>query len=138
MDAGGNVYVADRGNNRIQVFDNNGTYKSSITAAGNPQAICISPGAHQYLYASNSNPVNDIDTGRRDLQAGAERHGGGQVRPCRHGRSKEFNAVNAIDCRVRQPALCGGDGQLAGAEDQPAVVSVRNISDALRPFHRWT
>src|SRR6202789_625913 len=29
VDASGNVYVADRGNHRIQVFDNNGNFKSS-------------------------------------------------------------------------------------------------------------
>jgi len=99
VDATGNVYVADRGNNRIQVFDNNGTYKSSITTAGNPQAICISPGAHPYLYASNSNPVNDIDTGGEIYKL--ELNGTVVGRFGRGGRvMKEFNGVNAIDCRT--------------------------------------
>ena len=98
VDASGNVYVADRGNNRIQVFDNNGTYKSSITTAGNPQAICISPGAHQYLFASNSNPVNDIDTAGEIYKL--ELSGTVVSKFGRAGRSlKEFNAANAIDCR---------------------------------------
>lgn len=98
VDVAGNVYVADRGNNRIQVFDNNGAFKSSITTAGNPQAICISPGAHQYLYASNSNPANDLDKGgelyKLELNGavvGKFGHAGKQM--------KEFSAVNAIDCR---------------------------------------
>jgi hypothetical protein len=98
VDSSGNVYVADRGNNRIQVFDNNGVYKSSITTAGNPQAICITPGAHQYLFASNSNPENDIDFGgeiyKLELNGSMVGHFG------RAGRlPNEFNAVNAIDCR---------------------------------------
>jgi len=99
VDTTGNVYVADRGNNRIQVFDNDGTYKSSITTAGNPQAICISPGTHQYLYASNSNPVNDIDMGGEIYKL--ELSGTVVGRFGRAGRQiKEFNAVNAIDCRT--------------------------------------
>lgn len=98
VDASGNVYVADRGNNRIQVFDNNGAYKSSITTAGNPQAICISPGAHQYLFASNSNPVNDIDAGGEIYKL--ELSGTVVGKFGRAGRVlKEFNAANAIDCR---------------------------------------
>ena len=55
----GNVYVADMGNKRIQVFDNDGTFKTEIKNVGAPRAICISPGAHQYLYSSNSNPTED-------------------------------------------------------------------------------
>ena len=45
VDAQGNVYAADAGNKRIQVFDNNGTFKTEIKNVGNAQAICITPGA---------------------------------------------------------------------------------------------
>src|SRR6201992_1118094 len=72
VDAGGNVYVGDRGNNRIQVFDNDGNYKSSITTGGDPEAICISPGAHQYLFSSNSNPANDLDHGGETSKPGVD------------------------------------------------------------------
>jgi DNA-binding beta-propeller fold protein YncE len=109
VDSSGNVYVADRGNNRIQVFDNNGAYKSSITTAGNPQAICISPGAHQYLYASNSNPVNDIDKDGEIYKL--ELSGTVVGKFGRAGRQlKEFNAVNAIDCRSANQLLVGEMG----------------------------
>src|SRR5262249_35078075 len=63
IDAQGNVYVADTGNKRIQVFDGDGNFKSQITNIGNPAAICITPGTRQVLYSSNSNPVDDIDIG---------------------------------------------------------------------------
>ncbi len=59
MDARGNVYVADRTNRRIQVFDNDLTFKSLYDQVGAPWALCITPGAHQYLYSSNSNPDNN-------------------------------------------------------------------------------
>ncbi|HZY61524.1 MAG TPA: peptidyl-alpha-hydroxyglycine alpha-amidating lyase family protein [Edaphobacter sp.] len=81
-DAAGNIYVADRGNRRIQVFDDNGKFLRQMTidvpfdyasstaaignkpakdatgtmAAGSPWAICITPGPHQVLYATDAFP----------------------------------------------------------------------------------
>jgi len=54
IDASGNVYVADSGNKRIQVFDGDGTFKSQITNIGSPLAMCMTTGATQYLYVSHS------------------------------------------------------------------------------------
>ena len=58
-DAKGNVYVGDRSNNRIQVFDNSLEFKAIYDQVGAPWAVCITPGPHQYLYSSNSNPDNN-------------------------------------------------------------------------------
>lgn len=55
-DAQGNIYVGDRGNRRVVVLNNDLTLKTMYTNVGNPWAVCISPGPHQYLYSSNSNP----------------------------------------------------------------------------------
>lgn len=55
-DAQGNIYVGDRGNARVQVFDNDLVLKASYDNVGNPWAVCISPGPTQYLFVSNSNP----------------------------------------------------------------------------------
>ena len=79
-DAKGNIYVADRGNQRIQVFDTKGKVLRQIVmdvpydhnihpAIGNkvenpkgtqgpgaPWALCITPGPNQVLYASDSYP----------------------------------------------------------------------------------
>ncbi|HTA69018.1 MAG TPA: peptidyl-alpha-hydroxyglycine alpha-amidating lyase family protein [Bryobacteraceae bacterium] len=83
-DAKGNIYVADRGNRRIQVFDPDGTFLREIKinvpvppvvhmwmgnppnpnapagnatmASGAPWAICITPGPTQYLYSSDAYP----------------------------------------------------------------------------------
>jgi hypothetical protein len=98
IDAQGDVYAADPGNKRIQVFDGNGTWKSNITNIGEPAAVCISPGAHQYLYASNSNPIDDIDSGgeiyRLELDGKVLGQFGKAGKPL-----KEFGTTNAIDCR---------------------------------------
>src|SRR5579862_375065 len=79
-DANDNVYVADRGNRRIQVFDKDGKFLRQITidvpvppdarpaigpkptattgtmAPGAPWAICITPGPNQVLYSADAYP----------------------------------------------------------------------------------
>jgi DNA-binding beta-propeller fold protein YncE len=85
-DAQGNVYVANRGNSRIEVFDGDGKYLRQIKinvpfdyanspsafgpkpvlggtdlyakqlGPGSPWAVCITPGPTQYLYASDAFP----------------------------------------------------------------------------------
>jgi hypothetical protein len=56
VDHEGNVYVADRGNNRYVVLDNDLKPKTAYTNVGTGWTDCISEGQHQYLFASNSNP----------------------------------------------------------------------------------
>jgi hypothetical protein len=80
VDAHDNVYVADRGNRRIQVFDGDGKFLRQITidvpvdpnarpaignkpnattgtmAPGAPWAICITTGPNQVLYSSDGFP----------------------------------------------------------------------------------
>jgi hypothetical protein len=109
VDAQGNVYAADAGNMRIQVFDNNGTFKSEIKNVGNPQAICITPGANQVMYVSNSNPPTDIDTAGEIYKM---RLDGTMIG--KFGRAgkllKEFGTVNAIDCRSENTLFVGEVG----------------------------
>jgi NHL repeat-containing protein len=96
-DAQGNLYAADRGNKRIQVFDSNGEFKSAISDVGSPWAVCISPGAHPYLYSSNSNEVNSMDNGEiYKLELDGRVVGKfGQAGKL----MKQFGTVNEIDCR---------------------------------------
>jgi sugar lactone lactonase YvrE len=56
VDAKGNVYVADRSNHRMQVLDNDLTPKTTYENIGDSWTVCVSPGPHQYLFTSNSNP----------------------------------------------------------------------------------
>jgi DNA-binding beta-propeller fold protein YncE len=80
-DTAGNLYVADRGNRRVQVFDPDGKLLREIRVdvpvppdakpaignkpaadaapqqqSGAPWAVCVSPGATQYLYVSDAYP----------------------------------------------------------------------------------
>lgn len=80
VDAQNHIYVADRGNRRIQVFDTEGKFLRQFTidvpapadarpaigpkptatagtmAPGAPWAICITPGPNQVLYSSDAFP----------------------------------------------------------------------------------
>jgi hypothetical protein len=105
IDAQGNVYVGDRGNRRIQVFDGNGGFKTQFLNVGAPSAICITPGPKQYLYASNSNPSTGYENGeiyKMELDGrivGRFGKAGTQL--------NEFGAVHEIDCRKENEILVG-------------------------------
>ena len=105
VDAQGNVYAGDRGNSRIQVFDNNGNFKTQFLHVGAPWAICITPGPHQYLYTSNSNGTGNFDNGeiyKMELDGkviGKFGTAGKQM--------KEFGSIHEIDCRTDNQILVG-------------------------------
>jgi hypothetical protein len=105
VDPQGNVYVGDRSNKRIQVFDNDGNFKTQYTNVGAPYAICISSGAHPYLYTSNSNPSTSMDNGeiyKMELDGrviGKFGKAGKLI--------KELGTVHAIDCRNPNEIFAG-------------------------------
>jgi DNA-binding beta-propeller fold protein YncE len=111
VDAQGNVYAADGGNKRIEVFDNDGNFKTAYTGVGNAQALCVTKGASPFLYVSNSNPPNDID---RDGEIYKMQLDGTVVG--KFGKAgklpKEFGTVNAIDCRNANTLYVGEIGNL--------------------------
>jgi DNA-binding beta-propeller fold protein YncE len=104
-DAQGNLYVADAGNNRIQVFDGEGTFKSQITNIGSPQAICISRGATQYIYSAHSgDPDGMVDAAIYKIGLDGKvlgKFGSAGKLP------KQFALVNSIDCRNENELLVG-------------------------------
>ncbi len=106
VDARGNVYVADRGNKRIQVFDNDGNFKTEYRNIGAPLALCITPGPHQYLYSSNS-VESSGDTGGGEIYK-LELDGTvlGKFGSAGKG-PKEFGTVHAIDCQSANEIYAG-------------------------------
>jgi hypothetical protein len=106
VDHQGNVYVGDRANKRLSVFDNDGNFKTMYINVGAPWAICITPGQHQYLYSSNSTGTTDMDNGgeiyKMELDGrilGKFGKGGKQL--------KEFMAVHELDCRNDNEVYAG-------------------------------
>jgi DNA-binding beta-propeller fold protein YncE len=118
VDAQGNVYAGDGGNKRIQVFDNNGAFKTAFSNVDNPQAMCMTRGANPVLYVSNSNPWNDIDVAGEIYKMRLD----GTIIG-RFGRAgkllKEFGTVNSIDCRTENTLYVG---ELANLRVQKLVL----------------
>ena len=87
------------------MFDTDGNFKSQFAGVGEPQAMCITPGAHQTLYISNSNDPETLDNGeiyKVELDGRVVGHFG------RAGHTmKEFGMVNALDCRSENEVLVG-------------------------------
>jgi DNA-binding beta-propeller fold protein YncE len=115
-DAKGNIYVADRGNRRIQVFDSNGGFLRQFTidvpfagepdvllgsapgtpgggatmTSGAPWAICINPGASQFLYVADAVPGRIYKVTLDGKVLGTIGEAGKQV--------KQFGWVHEISC----------------------------------------
>jgi hypothetical protein len=126
IDAANNVYVADRDNRRIQVFDTEGTFKTQFRNVGSPWAICITPPPRQFLYVSNSNPPNNLDYDGEILKMTLDGRIVGKF-----GRAgkllKEFGTVNAIDCRTENELYVGelGNWRVQKLTLKPAATATR-------------
>ncbi len=97
-DPKGNVYVGDRGNNRIQVFDNNLTLRTVWTGMGAPWAICMAPGA-KYLYSSDAaGPIYKIEVSDGKI-VGKFGTAGKQM--------KQFGWIHEMQCNSENELLVG-------------------------------
>ena len=129
----GNVYVADRTNRRIQVFDTEGNFKRVIMlnvaydknrhpVLGNltpnrpdntaPWTLCISQGQTQYLYTTDDEPgrLYKLTLDGKILGSSAIRQQPGQLqlgpRPCL--------PIGRRDLRRRHEQLASGQAGAAG------------------------
>jgi DNA-binding beta-propeller fold protein YncE len=114
-DAAGNVYVADRGNRRIQVFDSDGKFLRAMTidvpvdanarpaignkpsanvagtmAPGAPWTVCISPPPDQMLFTSDAFPGRIYKLSLEGNVLGVLGESGKQL--------KQFGWIHAITC----------------------------------------
>jgi hypothetical protein len=105
IDAQGNVYVADAGNKRIQVFDGNGAFKSEFGNVGKPLAMCITRGATQHLYISHAGDEDGMEDAAiykvtLDGKVVGKFGSAGKL-------PGEFGLANSIDCRNENELLVG-------------------------------
>ena len=105
VDRQGNVYVADAGNKRIQVFDSEGTVKSTFGNVGTPLTMCMTRGATQYLYVSHAGDkdgMEDAEIYKVQLDGKVVGRFGSAGK-----RLKQFGLANSIDCRNENELLVG-------------------------------
>ncbi len=61
VDHRGRVYVADRNNSRIQVFDGEGTFQTSWTHVGRPWGLALTPERTLYLSEGDAEKIIKLD-----------------------------------------------------------------------------
>jgi DNA-binding beta-propeller fold protein YncE len=69
VDAKGLVYVADRQNRRVQIFDADGTYLKEWKYAGLPCGLYIGPGQQMYMVSGYAGQILRLDVNGRAVGA---------------------------------------------------------------------
>jgi hypothetical protein len=87
-----NIYVADRGNRRIQVYDNDLNFKKSIGGIGAPWALCTTDTTPQYMFSGDgTGKIYKMDMDGKVL--------GMFITGQDHGLEDTGNLVHSLDCR---------------------------------------
>jgi DNA-binding beta-propeller fold protein YncE len=79
VDRQGHVYVGDRENRRIQIFDGEGTFLKEWTGIGYPYGLCITPDQHVWMIDGGYDRIVELDPDGKILGAfGEPGHAPGQ------------------------------------------------------------
>lgn len=115
MDSQGRIFVGDRFNNRIQIFDQQGKFLAIWTQFGRPSGIFIDANDVIYVADSESSPAPDEYMGMRN--AGWEK--GIRIGDARTGWVRHFipdDRVNVNGYSGPEGIAADSDGNLYGAE----------------------
>lgn len=100
IDAQNNVYVADRGNRRIQVYDDDLNYKKTITGMGAPWSLCTTMTTPQVMFSGDgTGKIYKLDMGGKVL--------GMFITGQDHGSENTGDLVHALDCRSPNTVYVG-------------------------------
>ena len=156
IDRNDNVYVGDRGNQRIQVFDTDGKFlrmfkieippapgtkavngatppPGSMDGVGAPNAVCITPGPNQVMFVGESTWPGRIFKVTLDGKVlGVIGKSGRQL--------KQFSGAHQLACPSENDVYVGRELELARAEADPSSAGARGrapIADGvLAPLKR--
>jgi hypothetical protein len=119
IDSSGRVFVGDRGNNRIQIFDQDGRFLDEWRQFGRPSAIYID--ANDMLYVADHQSSTKLNPGfRRGIRIGSAKDGVVRTRIPGSGSEPDKETVPegvAVDAR----------GNIYGAE-----VALKNVTRYVR------
>jgi NHL repeat len=100
VDAQDNVYVGDRGNFRIQVYDDNLNFEKTITGIGAPWALCITNTSPQYMFSGDGNgKLYKMDMTGKVL--------GMTITGQDHGAEDTGDLIHSLDCRSPNTVYIG-------------------------------
>jgi streptogramin lyase len=115
IDSQGRIFVGDRFNNRIQIFDQKGTFLASWTQFGRPSGIFIDANDVIYVADSESSPAPDKYQGMRN--AGWEK--GIRIGDAKTGWVRHFlpdDRVNVTGYSGPEGIAADDEGNVYGAE----------------------
>ena len=100
-DSQNNIYVADRGNRRIQVYDDDLNFKKTLTGIGAPWSLCVTDTTPQYLFTGDgtTGKIYKMDMNGKVL--------GMFVTGQDHGAEDTGDLVHALDCRTPNTIYVG-------------------------------
>ena len=95
------VYVADRGNRRIQVYDNDLNFKKTISGIGAPWALCVTDTTPQYMFSGDgtTGKIFKMDMDGKVL--------GMFVTGQDHGSEDTGDLIHSMDCRSPNTVYVG-------------------------------
>jgi sugar lactone lactonase YvrE len=121
IDSRGRLFVADRGNNRIQIFDQDGRFLAAWTQFGRPNGIFID--RQDVLYCADSESNTATNPGwKRGIRIGSARDG------------KVDTFIPAIDPDAKSATPSGADGVAADAEGNVYGAEVNGGASALKKY----